>query len=43
VIEDCVAGSSLEAHQASLNAMEYLQHSAIRTIDEVVGAMAANA
>jgi len=43
VIEDCVAGSSFEAHQASLNAMEYLQHGAIRTIDEVVGAMAAKA
>jgi nicotinamidase-related amidase len=25
VVEDCVAGSSLEAHEASLNAMEYLQ------------------
>ena len=43
VIEDCVAGSSFEAHQASLNAMEYLQHGAVRTIDEVVGAMAAKA
>jgi len=43
VIEDCVAGSSFEAHQASLNAMEYLQHGAIRTIDDVVGAMAAKA
>lgn len=43
VIEDCVAGSSFEAHQASLNAMEYLQHGAIRTIDEVVDAMATKA
>jgi nicotinamidase-related amidase len=25
VVEDCVAGSSLDAHEASLNAMEYLQ------------------
>lgn len=39
VIEDCVAGSSFEAHQASLNAMEYLQHGAIRSIDEVLTAM----
>jgi hypothetical protein len=23
--EDCVGGTSLDAHQASLNAMEYLQ------------------
>lgn len=39
VIEDCVAGSSIEAHQASLNAMEYLQHGAIRSIEEVLAAM----
>lgn len=39
VIEDCVAGSSLAAHQASLNAMEYLQHGAIRSLDEVLAAM----
>ena len=43
VIEDCVAGSSLAAHQASLNAMEYLQHGAIRSIDEVLNAMDAQA
>lgn len=39
VIEDCVAGSSFEAHQASLNAMEYLQHGAIRQLGEVLAAM----
>ncbi|MCB4457986.1 cysteine hydrolase family protein [Leisingera sp. McT4-56] len=39
VVEDCVAGSSIEAHNASLKAMEYLQHGAIRSIDEVLGAM----
>ena len=39
VIEDCVAGSSEAAHQASLNAMEYLQHGAIRSINEVLAAM----
>ena len=39
VIEDCVAGSSLEAHEASLKAMEYLQKGARRSLDEVMGAM----
>jgi len=39
VIEDCVAGSSIEAHQASLNAMEYLQSGAIRSRDEMLQAM----
>lgn len=39
VVEDCVAGSSIEAHDASLKAMEYLQHGAVRSIDEVLGAM----
>ena len=39
VIEDCVAGSTIEAHQASLNAMEYLQSGAIRSLDEVIKAM----
>lgn len=31
VVEDCVAGSSLEAHEAALNAMEYLQAGARRS------------
>ncbi len=39
VAEDCVAGSSLDAHNASLKAMEYLQTGAIRSIDEVLAAM----
>lgn len=39
VIEDCVAGSSLEAHNASLKAMEYLQTGAVRTLTEVLDAM----
>ena len=39
VIEDCVAGSSLEAHEASLKAMEYLQAGARRSLDEVMAAM----
>ncbi|WP_323769050.1 cysteine hydrolase [Antarctobacter sp.] len=43
VIEDCVAGSSIEAHQASLNAMEYLQHGAIRSLEEVLAAMESRA
>ncbi len=40
VIEDCVAGSSEAAHEASLVAMEYLQTGARRALDEVVAAMA---
>ena len=43
VIEDCVAGSGIEAHNASLKAMEYLQTGAIRGIDEVLDAMASTA
>ena len=39
VVEDCVAGSSLAAHDASLRAMEYLQTGAIRTLDETLSAM----
>lgn len=39
VIEDCVAGSSLEAHEAALRAMEYLQTGARRSLDEVLAAM----
>lgn len=39
VIEDCVAGSSENAHEASLRAMEYLQTGARRALDEVLGAM----
>ncbi len=39
VIEECVAGSSIEAHNASLKAMEYLQTGAIRHTDEVMYAM----
>lgn len=38
VVEDCVAGSSLEAHEAALCAMEYLQTGARRTMAEVVAA-----
>jgi len=38
VVEDCVAGSSLDAHNAALNAMEYLQTGARRTTGEIVAA-----
>jgi len=38
VVEDCVAGSSLDAHNASLNAMEYLQTGARRTTAEIMAA-----
>ena len=39
VIEDCVAGSSEQAHEAALRAMEYLQSGARRSLDEVLKAM----
>ncbi|MGB7391627.1 cysteine hydrolase family protein [Marinomonas sp.] len=39
VIEDCVAGSNTEAHNASLKAMEYLQTGARRSLHEVLDAM----
>lgn len=42
VVEDCVAGSSLEAHEAALKAMEYLQSGARRNRAEVISAFAAN-
>jgi nicotinamidase-related amidase len=38
VAEDCVGGSSLARHEASLDAMEYLQAGARRTTDEVLAA-----
>ncbi|MBD3665337.1 cysteine hydrolase [Sulfitobacter aestuariivivens] len=40
VVEDCVAGSSTEAHGAALKAMEYLQSGAVRGLDETLIAMA---
>ncbi len=39
VIEDCVAGSGPEAHEAALRAMEYLQTGARRSLDETLAAM----
>lgn len=39
VIEDCVGGSSFEAHEAALRAMEYLQTGARRSLTEVLDAM----
>lgn len=38
VIEECVAGSCIEAHEASLKAMEYLQTGARRSRAEVIEA-----
>lgn len=38
-IEDCVAGASLAAHDASLEAMEYLQTGAVVTLAEATSAM----
>ena len=39
VIEDCVAGSGEQAHEYALQAMEYLQTGARRSLDEVLAAM----
>ena len=41
VVEDCVAGSSQEAHDAALDAMEYLQIGARRMTADVVDAFRA--
>jgi nicotinamidase-related amidase len=38
VVEDCVGGSSVAAHDASLDAMEYLQAGARRSTTEIVAA-----
>lgn len=40
VVEECVGGSSIEAHEAALKAMAYLQTGAIRTREEVIAAFA---
>ena len=39
VVEDCVAGSSLEAHETSLNAMEYLQTGARQSRAGMIAAL----
>ncbi len=39
VVEEATAGTSLEAHKAALQSLEYLQHGAIVHLDEVVEAM----
>ena len=39
VVEDCVGGTSPEAHQASLNAMEYLQEGAVLPAAKIISAM----
>ena len=41
VVEDCVAGSSIEAHEASLAAMDYLQTGARRSRREMIAALRA--
>lgn len=39
VVSDCVGGTSPEAHQASLNAMEYLQEGAVISADDIIAEM----
>ena len=36
VLEDCVSGTSLEAHNAGLNAMEYLQEGSVMKSGEMI-------
>ncbi|MEM7425335.1 MAG: cysteine hydrolase [Pseudomonadota bacterium] len=42
VIEDCVGGSSRRAHEGALEAMEYLQTGARRSLDEMIAAFNAH-
>ena len=42
VVGDCVGGTSPEAHEASLNAMEYLQEGAVLSADEIIAAISAH-
>jgi nicotinamidase-related amidase len=39
VASDCVGGTSVEAHEAALNAMEYLQTGAVLEAEDLVAAM----
>ena len=39
VVEDCVGGSSVEAHEAALKAMEYLQTGAVQNRSAVIDAL----
>ncbi|WP_109311366.1 cysteine hydrolase family protein [Ruegeria sp. AU67] len=39
VVEDCVGGSSLQAHEAALRAMEYLQTGAVQNRETVINAI----
>jgi nicotinamidase-related amidase len=43
VVSDCVIGSTQARHEASLSAMEYLQHGAGRTTSELIDQFAAYA
>lgn len=36
VLEDCCKGSSLEAHKAAMNAMEYMQTGAVQCFDSMI-------
>lgn len=40
VVSDCVGGTSPDAHQAALNAMEYLQEGAVLTAEQVISEIA---
>lgn len=42
VVEDCVGGSSVQAHEAALRAMEYLQTGAIQSLETVISAISSH-
>lgn len=42
VVEDCVGGSSVAAHEAALRAMEYLQTGAVQDRATMIGAIASH-
>lgn len=41
VVEDCVTSSSRRAHDGALEAMEYLQTGARRSLEDMIGAFRA--
>ena len=41
VVEDCCAGASLEAHEAAMQQVDYLQHGARITLDAMLKDIAA--
>ncbi|RLK10987.1 cysteine hydrolase family protein [Ruegeria conchae] len=42
VVEDCVGGSSIQAHEAALKAMEYLQTGAVQSREAAIAAISSH-